>query len=66
MHPDVIKPGPGKCPRCGMDLVPFTPQTPTVPGAGSRPAATPAAETHPAAPGMDMNMNNIAMEMPQA
>ena len=22
MHPEVIKPGPGKCPKCGMDLVP--------------------------------------------
>ncbi len=22
MHPEVIKPGPGKCPICGMDLVP--------------------------------------------
>lgn len=24
MHPDVIKHGPGKCPKCGMDLVPMT------------------------------------------
>ena len=23
MHPDVIKQGPGKCPKCGMDLVPM-------------------------------------------
>jgi Cu2+-exporting ATPase len=22
MHPEVIKPGPGKCPKCGMDLMP--------------------------------------------
>ncbi|MGZ8554685.1 MAG: copper-translocating P-type ATPase, partial [Chitinophagaceae bacterium] len=22
MHPEVIKPGPGKCPKCGMELVP--------------------------------------------
>jgi P-type Cu2+ transporter len=22
MHPEVVKPGPGKCPKCGMDLVP--------------------------------------------
>ena len=25
MHPEVIKPGPGKCPKCGMDLVPVQP-----------------------------------------
>lgn len=24
MHPDVLKQGPGKCPKCGMDLVPLT------------------------------------------
>ncbi|MEO7922208.1 MAG: copper-translocating P-type ATPase [Chitinophagaceae bacterium] len=23
MHPEVIKPGPGKCPKCGMDLIPL-------------------------------------------
>lgn len=22
MHPEVVRPGPGKCPKCGMDLVP--------------------------------------------
>jgi len=22
MHPDVVRPGPGRCPRCGMELVP--------------------------------------------
>ncbi len=22
MHPDVRMPGPGKCPKCGMDLLP--------------------------------------------
>ena len=25
MHPEVIKPGPGKCPICGMDLVTVEP-----------------------------------------
>lgn len=25
MHPEVIKPGPGKCPKCGMDLIPVQP-----------------------------------------
>jgi P-type Cu2+ transporter len=25
MHPEVLKPGPGKCPICGMDLVPVLP-----------------------------------------
>jgi len=24
MHPEVIKPEPGKCPKCGMDLVPVS------------------------------------------
>ncbi len=24
MHPDIIKNGPGKCPKCGMNLVPLT------------------------------------------
>jgi Cu2+-exporting ATPase len=24
MHPEVVKPGPGKCPKCGMDLVPIS------------------------------------------
>jgi hypothetical protein len=24
MHPEVIQDGPGKCPKCGMDLVPKT------------------------------------------
>jgi len=22
MHPEIVRPGPGKCPKCGMDLVP--------------------------------------------
>jgi hypothetical protein len=22
MHPEVRRPGPGKCPKCGMDLIP--------------------------------------------
>ena len=26
MHPEVIQPGPGKCPKCGMKLVPVTPK----------------------------------------
>ena len=26
MHPEVIKPQPGKCPKCGMDLVPVEPK----------------------------------------
>jgi Cu2+-exporting ATPase len=24
MHPEVVQQGPGKCPKCGMDLVPKT------------------------------------------
>lgn len=27
MHPEVIKDAPGKCPKCGMDLVPLKPAT---------------------------------------
>jgi Cu2+-exporting ATPase len=23
MHPDIVQQGPGKCPKCGMDLVPI-------------------------------------------
>jgi hypothetical protein len=26
MHPEVIQPEPGKCPKCGMTLVPVTPK----------------------------------------
>jgi hypothetical protein len=26
MHPEVIQSGPGKCPKCGMKLVPVTPK----------------------------------------
>ena len=32
MHPYVISDHPGKCPICGMDLVPFTPEEPGVEG----------------------------------
>ena len=27
MHPEVLKPAPGKCPKCGMDLVPVDTNT---------------------------------------
>jgi hypothetical protein len=33
MHPEVVQQGPGKCPKCGMDLVPK-------PAAGGAPGAT--------------------------
>jgi hypothetical protein len=29
MHPDVRQPGPGRCPKCGMTLVPGAPGAPT-------------------------------------
>jgi Cu2+-exporting ATPase len=35
MHPEVIKDAPGKCPKCGMELVPLT--TPEDPHAGHKP-----------------------------
>ncbi len=38
MHPDVHQSGPGRCPRCGMNLVPTT--------TGSNPDAGPATEHH--------------------
>ena len=40
MHPDYISDRPGKCPICGMDLVPFTP------GETEQPQAQPGLETH--------------------
>ena len=39
MHPDYISDRPGKCPICGMDLVPFTP------GETEQPQAQPGLET---------------------
>jgi Cu(I)/Ag(I) efflux system membrane fusion protein len=38
MHPDYTSDTPGKCPICGMDLVPIAPAEPTAPGAS--PAAS--------------------------
>ena len=40
MHPNYISDHPGKCPICGMDLVPFTP------GETEQPQAQPGLETH--------------------
>jgi RND family efflux transporter MFP subunit len=43
MHPEIIRKGPGKCPICGMDLVPVyeeapaaAPSTPAAPAAGAK------------------------------
>jgi len=33
MHPEIIETHPGKCPKCGMDLVPFTPKEAPAPAA---------------------------------
>jgi RND family efflux transporter MFP subunit len=33
MHPEIIETHPGKCPKCGMDLVPFTPKETPAPAA---------------------------------
>ena len=33
MHPEIIETHPGKCPKCGMDLVPFTPPEAPAPAA---------------------------------
>jgi len=35
MHPDIIRDAPGKCPKCGMDLVPIPPEA--VPAAAPAP-----------------------------
>jgi len=33
MHPEIIETHPGKCPKCGMDLVPFAPKETPAPAA---------------------------------
>ena len=40
MHPEIREPGPGKCPKCGMDLVK---ETPAPPPAAAEAAGTPRA-----------------------
>lgn len=55
MHPQIVRDHPGKCPICGMDLVPFTPapqpQTP-VPGA-QQPSSMPNMSGMPGMSGME-------------
>ena len=41
MHPEIIETHPGKCPKCGMDLVPFTPQEAPAPAAPAPARADP-------------------------
>ena len=37
MHPEIVKDSPGKCPKCGMDLVPVRRGRPPGPGPGRAP-----------------------------
>lgn len=49
MHPQIVRDQPGKCPICGMDLVPFTPTPqPQTPGPGAQPVSS-----MPGMPGME-------------
>jgi len=42
MHPWIVSAEPGKCPICGMDLVPFSEEANPTPGAAASPAPRPA------------------------
>jgi membrane fusion protein, copper/silver efflux system len=50
MHPDVIQDHPGKCPKCGMDLIRLSAPVVASPPKEMPPMTNPAPQTPPPAP----------------